>query len=92
MAGDFNDHLDDSEKRSYNSQSSNSNTRKFVDYMQNTKIIDLGCTGPKLTWTNGRKGLAKTLVRLDREMANPDWRCLFPNACVRNLPRIHSDH
>lgn len=60
--------------------------------MDDYNLIDMGCTGPKLTWTKRRNGLTKTLVRLDRALANLEWHVMFPNACVRNLPRTSLDH
>lgn len=55
-------------------------------------LIDLGFTGPSFTWCNKRKGLAKVQERIDRAMANSDWRLLYPEAAVIHLPRVHSDH
>ncbi|KAH7859872.1 hypothetical protein Vadar_006549 [Vaccinium darrowii] len=67
LAGDFNDHAESSERRSFQ-------------------------RGPKLTWTNNRAGLANTMVRLDRAVCNNNWNLLFPDAVVKNLPRVYFDH
>ena len=32
------------------------------------------------------------MERLDRVLANPEWRILFPEASVTHLTRTHSDH
>ncbi|XP_038999467.1 uncharacterized protein LOC120125014 [Hibiscus syriacus] len=48
--------------------------------------------GPSFTWWNKRHGLAKNFARLDRVLANPDWRSQSPEALVTYLPRLHSDH
>ena len=55
-------------------------------------LVDLGASGPLLTWSSGRDGMARTLVRLDRAIASSDWRLLFAEASVTNLPRTTSDH
>ncbi|KAI7996804.1 hypothetical protein LOK49_LG10G02048 [Camellia lanceoleosa] len=60
--------------------------------MSNCKLMDLGCSGPRLTWSNNRKGWANTMVRLDRAMCNTECRTSFPDGAVRNLPRTYSDH
>lgn len=54
--------------------------------------MDMGCSGPKLTWTNNRQGLANTKERLDRALCNTQWMNSFPESCVWNLPRTYSDH
>ncbi|CAL5396480.1 unnamed protein product [Camellia sinensis] len=45
-----------------------------------------------MTWTNNRHGLANTTERLDRAMCNVAWRTLYPEATVKVLPRIYSNH
>ena len=92
VAGDFNDHANVSEKRSFRGDASNGRSYKFMENINNCNFVDLGCSGPRLTWSNGRHGLANTLVRLDRALANPEWRIKFPDATVSNLPRSYSDH
>lgn len=52
----------------------------------------MGFMGNKYAWCNGRQGRAFDQERLDRGLANGEWRCLFPNAIVKHLPRIFSDH
>ncbi|KAL7202772.1 hypothetical protein ACSBR1_034272 [Camellia fascicularis] len=54
--------------------------------------MDLGCTGPKFTWTNNRRGMANTMERLNRALCNENWRTMYPQGTVRNLPRTYSDH
>ncbi|KAL7218868.1 hypothetical protein ACSBR2_012022 [Camellia fascicularis] len=98
VAGHFNDFANQSEKRSLlggHNRSQNQDqrrTQKFLDRMNNCNLMDLGCTGPRLTWTNNRKGWANTMVRLDRAMCNTEWRATFPIGLVQNLPRTDSDH
>lgn len=62
----------------------------FNNMMQVCGLGDLGFQGPAYTWCNKRHGLARIQVRLDRALAS--WRTLFPDAMVKHLPRLHSDH
>lgn len=52
----------------------------------------MGASGPKFTWTNGRQGSANVQKRLDRGLCNEDWRAMFPEGMIQNLPRTYSDH
>ncbi|XP_028120068.1 uncharacterized protein LOC114317531 [Camellia sinensis] len=54
--------------------------------------MDKSCSGPRMTWTNNRQGLANTVERLDGVLCNEDWRTMFPEATVKVLPRTYSDH
>ncbi|XP_028058205.1 uncharacterized protein LOC114262062 [Camellia sinensis] len=60
--------------------------------MDECHLTDLGFSGPKFTWTNGRHGLANIKERLDRALCNDQWHTLFPEAWVQHLPRVNSDH
>ncbi|KAI8008395.1 hypothetical protein LOK49_LG07G01634 [Camellia lanceoleosa] len=92
LAGDFNDHTGLKEKRSFstnqNLNQSQSHGQKFVTHINNCKLMDLGYTGPSLTWSNNIQGWAKTLSHLDRALYNAEWRTRFPEGFARNLPRI----
>ncbi|KAL7169819.1 hypothetical protein ACSBR2_034787 [Camellia fascicularis] len=96
VAGDFNDFASQEEKRSLagnpHSSQDRRRTKTFADRMNRCSIMDLGCSGPKLTWTNNRKGWANTMVRLDRAMCNSEWRTSFLEGLVRNLPHTYSKH
>ncbi|KAL7201449.1 hypothetical protein ACSBR1_033199 [Camellia fascicularis] len=96
LVGNFNDHTSPEEKKSFSTNQnlgqSLSRSRKFVNNINSCNLIDLGCTGPSLTWSNNRQGWAKTLIRLDRALCNTEWRTRFPKSFVRNLPRTYSDY
>ncbi|XP_028112975.1 uncharacterized protein LOC114311106 [Camellia sinensis] len=92
VAGDFNDFATQGERRSFTSRNSTVRNQKFLDRVNNCNLMDLGSSGPSMTWTNNRKGLANTMERLDRAMCNSEWRTMFPEATVRILPRTYSDH
>lgn len=92
VAGDFNDIDDLGESKSTANDTTSSQRRKFTDNMNKCNLFDLGFSGPKLTWSNGRKGLANVQKRLDRAICNEEWRTLFPEGIVQTLPRTYSDH
>ncbi|XP_028119120.1 uncharacterized protein LOC114316624 [Camellia sinensis] len=78
--------------RSFSPYYNHNRTQKFVERINNCNLIDLGCVGPRLTWTNNRYGLANTMEHLDRAMSNDKCRALFPEGTVRTLPRTYPDH
>ncbi|KAI8014297.1 hypothetical protein LOK49_LG05G01952 [Camellia lanceoleosa] len=92
VVGDFNDYASQGEKRSFTSTQSSNRSQKFLERINNCNLINLGSSGPKMTWTNDRQGLANTIERLDRALSNPEWRTMFPEATVRVLLRTYSDH
>jgi hypothetical protein len=55
-------------------------------------MIDLGFSDPKFTWSNCHDMNSLIMERLDRVLANLEWRILFPEASVTHLTRTHSDY
>ncbi|XP_028098516.1 uncharacterized protein LOC114298184 [Camellia sinensis] len=92
VARDFNDYTNQGERRSFRPSHNFVRNQKFLDRINNCNLIDLGSSGPRMTWMNNRHGLANIIERLDRAMCNSDWRTMFPEAIVRVLPRTYSDH
>lgn len=64
-----------------------SNSRAMQQFVAQAGLIDLGFMGNKYTWCNGRHGQGFIQERLDRGLANGEWRCLFPNAPCDIYPR-----
>ena len=91
MLGDFNDILLCEEKWGGN-RPSISRIREFRNCLNACNMIDLGFSGPKYTWSNCHDMISLIMERLDRVLANSNWRILFPEASVTHLPRTHSDH
>ncbi len=56
------------------------------------RAIDLGFSGSKYTWHNKRWGRQAIKERLDRGIANLEWRQTFPKAILRHLGTLNSDH
>ncbi|KAL7245899.1 hypothetical protein ACSBR2_001101 [Camellia fascicularis] len=92
VAGDFDDFIDLSERRSFSHNHTATRTQRFRDRINNCNLIDLGSVGPRLTWTNNKQGLANTMERLDRAMSNDQWQALFTEGTGRTLLRTYSDH
>ena len=55
-------------------------------------LTDLGFVGQRFTWCNERLEEQRTLVRLDRIVANEEWRRIFPEAMVHHVSMIASNH
>ncbi|CAL1404640.1 unnamed protein product [Linum trigynum] len=86
LVGDFNSICNPSERQGgagFNAQ----RTSHFNACINDCSLIDVGYTGPRFTWTNGR-----LLQRLDRALCNRDWIDHFPDTLNTHLPRIRSDH
>ena len=49
----------------------------FRNSLDACNLQDLGFSGSNYTWCNGRFGSQRTLIRLDRMVANAEWRSLF---------------
>lgn len=49
-------------------------------------------SGPRYTWTNNQPGQFNIKQRLDQCWCNLAWDDIFPDASVKHLTRIHSDH
>ncbi|XP_019158270.1 PREDICTED: uncharacterized protein LOC109154983 [Ipomoea nil] len=91
VAGDFNSVINKEETTNYSSFSTQRSS-DFVNWIQDEGLIDLGFSGPRLTWVkNGPTGATKG-ARLDQTLCNIDWRVRFPYAEVEHLPRVASDH
>lgn len=89
--GDYNCLLSSVDKKGGLSfaSSSSSSMRNRVDALG---LIDMGFIGNPYTWTNKRPAKANVKERLDRALANTNWRILFPNAKVKHFPIIKFDH
>ena len=64
----------------------------FKDFLNETGLMDFDVKGCKFTWySNPRDGIV-TRERIDRCVANWQWRSSYPNAVVQAQPAISSDH
>lgn len=91
LIGDFNEVLTASEKRG--GKHLGTTSRKYLmNFIENSGCIDLGFVGNPFTWRNKRGGLAHIRQRLDRALANDQWRLAYPKAGVQHLTANNSDH
>ncbi|XP_061341450.1 uncharacterized protein LOC133287787 [Gastrolobium bilobum] len=66
---------------------------RFASVLEDCKVADMGCDGPFFTWQGPKwTNLKRVYKRLDRAVANVEWRMLFDGARVSSLPRLLSDH
>ncbi|XP_019198912.1 PREDICTED: uncharacterized protein LOC109192673 [Ipomoea nil] len=91
IAGDFNSTTCREETLNYSSYSAH-RCADFVNWIQDEGLIDLGFSGPPLTWMKDGQNRDSKGGRLDRALCNSVWRTRFPEARVTHLARIASDH
>lgn len=90
LIGDFNETILPSEQRGgiYN----HTRAAHFSNLMNNCNLLDITTTGGNFTWHRNRNGLRILSKKLDRGIANINWRLSFPEAFMEILCRLHSDH
>jgi hypothetical protein len=64
----------------------------FRDCMDACSLVDLGFSGPKFTWSNKQDAQCNVRVRLDRAVANGEFKELFEECGVENIITTSSDH
>lgn len=64
----------------------------MYDCCRYIEFYNLFTSGPKFTWTNKRRGMDNVKERLDRFLANDEWRKVFPNAKAMNCGYFGSEH
>lgn len=76
MCRDLNEILDTLEKWGCNTRSME-HICSFRDTVEDCKLRDLGYTGSKFTWCNNMDEKAQVCERLDRFLANAQWKLIF---------------
>jgi endonuclease/exonuclease/phosphatase family metal-dependent hydrolase len=89
--GDFNEIVDHSEKKGITTRP-RWQMEDFQRVLEDARLHDIGSQGPKYTWNNGRTGRDFTVERLDRAMANMEWRSNWRHVGVEVLMCCSSDH
>ncbi|KAL7222407.1 hypothetical protein ACSBR1_024159 [Camellia fascicularis] len=64
----------------------------FLELLSDCALLDLEFKGCPFTWSNNQRGVDNVRERLDRAVANVEWRTLFPCAQVFHKLQIGSDH
>lgn len=54
--------------------------------------MDIGFNDNAFTWKNGQQGNTNIKERIDKCLANQQWRTLFPNVAILYIPSIASYH
>lgn len=70
---------------------SHSRAASFWNVLDTCGLLDINTTGGKFTW-HRKQGYKLMAKKLDRGLANLQWRLKFPNAFIEVLCRLHSDH
>jgi hypothetical protein len=89
--GDFNKVITLSEKFGGNERQSYL-IQAFRQTLEECELTDLGFYGPKYTWSNCQEGDSLIQERLDRGVANLEWRNFFPEAEIVVSTTTNSDH
>lgn len=92
LAGDFNETMTMNERNGVNNSEMIRRCREFSQWVNDNDLIDLGCSAPEHTWFRGNSPETFKSARLDRGLANEEWRMRFGEGAVRNLPKAASDH
>ncbi|CAN1172032.1 Putative ribonuclease H protein At1g65750 [Linum perenne] len=92
IGGDFNCITNRSEKEGGNPP----NPRALADFLAfilDLQLIDVGFTGPIVTWSNKKKIPADVIsCRLDRFLISPQWLDAWPETAVNHINTSSSDH
>ena len=64
----------------------------FRDSLEAYGLADLGFSRQHFTWCNCRLGEERTLIKLDRMVANNEWMDLFLDAKVQHRSMSTLDH
>jgi endonuclease/exonuclease/phosphatase family metal-dependent hydrolase len=91
VLGDFNEALGQEEHFSQTPREVNQMVA-FRKVLSDCNLIDLGFAGVPYIYDNKRRGRANVKVRLDRAVADPNWRDMFADSHVQHLTSPVSDH
>jgi exonuclease III len=90
LIGDFNETLLPSDQRG--GIFHHNRAALFSNLLDSCNLMDLTTTGGRFTWHRNQNGVRILSKKLDRGLANVDWRLSFPEAFIEVLCRLHSDH
>ncbi|KAH7853442.1 hypothetical protein Vadar_002449 [Vaccinium darrowii] len=69
-----------------------SRVERFQQLLSDCEMMDLEFKGPAYTWSNNQGWAGNIRERLDRAVANIEWRSLYPYAQVFHDLLLGSDH
>ncbi|KAI5667628.1 hypothetical protein M9H77_17481 [Catharanthus roseus] len=88
--GDFNQVLRQQEKCGGKEVARNGDS--LWNLIEEGDLIDIGFSGPVVTWSNFCMGDDNFMEHLDRGLCNRLWNKVFQDATLVYLPKTHSDH
>ncbi|GMN64893.1 hypothetical protein TIFTF001_033958 [Ficus carica] len=91
VLGNFNKIVHLSEKLGGNDRV-HSDMRRFGETINDCELRDLGFFGAAMTWNNGQDPPCNIQERLDRCLANLEWKTMFDNSRVFHKDFFGSDH
>ncbi|KAK7244397.1 hypothetical protein RIF29_39218 [Crotalaria pallida] len=92
LIGDFNEIAGANEKKG-GAPIDLSKCIRFKNRISSCNLIDMGQSGNLFTWQGSTQyNYELVFKRLDRGLCNVNWRLRFPDATIKVLPRVHSDH
>lgn len=91
IAGDFNEMLIREDKFGGNLININK-ALQFQECLDICRMIDIGFSGPRFTWSNRWPFTHLVLERIDRAFVNAEWSSIFPKVAVLHLEKMHSNH
>lgn len=91
IIGDFNDMMFGYEKQGGQAQPRRL-LEGFTEAVNDSGLMDLGYKGSEFTWERSRGSIDWVKERLDRGLANNDWKRMFPLAEVQVMEVSTSDH
>ncbi|KAL0928744.1 hypothetical protein M5K25_000663 [Dendrobium thyrsiflorum] len=92
VGGDFNCILSQDEKKGGKKFAFKKGALDMLAFMRNFNFHEVQATGPKFTWCNNKKGLARILEKLDRCIINAKALTKSNKLVVKHLARVASDH
>lgn len=64
----------------------------FQECLDTCRLIDIGFSGPRFTWSNHRPLTDLIQERIDRVFVNVEWNSIYPKANVKHIERVQLDH
>lgn len=90
LTGDFNELIDNSEKKGGQVRAEGT-FGAFRSFLSENDLFDLKHSGNAFSW-RGKRGNHLVRCRLDRSLSNPEWTELFPSCRCQYLKFEGSDH
>ncbi|KAL0907864.1 hypothetical protein M5K25_022310 [Dendrobium thyrsiflorum] len=92
VGGDFKCILSQDEKKGGKKFAFKKGALDMLAFMRNFDFHEVQATGPRFTWCNNKKGLARILEKLDRCIINAKALTKPNKLVVKHLARVASDH